>query len=148
MRNQSRYTGWAEGHWRQSAIENWRDERHPNRLQRPGTTRVRCPWPQKRPELQNPGINSALPVPQLLEEESRGLLRHSLQDPLPTPPSLKDAWFVFYIFLKFLDDVPEYGLFSSYICWKLSGHFYLFLAELGLCNCVGFYSSGGEQGRL
>lgn len=47
----------------------------------------------------------------LLEEESRGLLRHSLQAPLPTPPSLKDAWFVFYIFLKFLDDVPEYGLF-------------------------------------
>ena len=47
----------------------------------------------------------------LLEEESRGLLRHSLQAPLPTPPSLKDAGFVFYIFLKFLDDVPEYGLF-------------------------------------
>ena len=84
----------------------------------------------------------------LLEEESRGLLRLSLQAPLPTPPSLKDAWLVFYIFLKFLDDVPEYGLFSSYICWKLSGHFYLFLAELGLCSCVGFYSSGGEQGRL
>ena len=31
---------------------------------------------------------------------------------------------------------------------ETSGHFCLFLAELGLCSCVGFFSSGGEQGRL